>query len=119
MDIGPGHLGIAALTLTTLVGLITITPSGYMILSSKARYRALAPLLGLYYLAGSGHEPLILYREPLERFRPRRRVADWLHQTLGQDAPELVRTASSGDKDPDRYCHCGKSRPLPAQGSLA
>ena len=48
MGIGLGHLGVEALGLTTLVGLITITLSTYMILSSHALYRVLAPLLGVF-----------------------------------------------------------------------
>jgi Kef-type K+ transport system membrane component KefB len=48
MGIGLGHVGVAALGLTTLVGLITITMSTYMILNSHSLYRVLAPLLGIF-----------------------------------------------------------------------
>jgi hypothetical protein len=48
MGIGLGHLGVEALGLTTLVGIITITLSTYMILYSQPLYRLLAPLLGVF-----------------------------------------------------------------------
>jgi Kef-type K+ transport system membrane component KefB len=58
MGISLGHIGVEALGLTTLVGLITITLSTYMILSSQALYERLAPLL-----------------RPFERRRPYRELA--------------------------------------------
>ncbi len=48
MGISLGHVGSAALGLTTLVGLITITVSTYMILYSQPLYERLAPWLGLF-----------------------------------------------------------------------
>jgi len=48
MGITLGHVGVAALGLTTLVGLITITLSTYMILYSQQLYRLLAPVLGVF-----------------------------------------------------------------------
>jgi Kef-type K+ transport system membrane component KefB len=48
MGIGLGHVGVEALGLTTLVGLITITVSTYMILYSQPLYRAVAPILGVF-----------------------------------------------------------------------
>ena len=48
MGITLGHVGVAALGLTTLVGLITITLSTYMILYSQPLYRLLAPVLGVF-----------------------------------------------------------------------
>ncbi len=45
MGITLGHVGVTALGLTTLVGLITITMSTYMILYSHALYDRLAPWL--------------------------------------------------------------------------
>jgi len=48
MGITLGHVGVEALGLTTLVGLVTITLSTYMILYSHSLYRLLAPLLGVF-----------------------------------------------------------------------
>ncbi|NCA69696.1 MAG: sodium:proton exchanger [Sphingobacteriia bacterium] len=48
MGITLGHVGVEALGLTTLVGLITITLSTYMILYSHPLYRLLAPLLRVF-----------------------------------------------------------------------
>ena len=48
MGITLGHVGDDALGLTTLVGLVTITLSTYMILYSQPLYERLSPLLGLF-----------------------------------------------------------------------
>ncbi len=48
MGIAMGHITDSALGLTTLVGLITITLSTYMILYSHRLYDTLAPWLGLF-----------------------------------------------------------------------
>ena len=48
MGITLGHVGLPALGLTTLVGLITITCSTYMILYSQTLYERLAPWLGRF-----------------------------------------------------------------------
>jgi Kef-type K+ transport system membrane component KefB len=48
MGIGLGHIGGQALGLTTLVGIITITLSTYMILYSQHLFRVLEPLLGVF-----------------------------------------------------------------------
>ncbi len=48
MGIGLGHVGVEALGLTTLVGIVTITLSTYMILYSQPLYRLLAPVLGVF-----------------------------------------------------------------------
>lgn len=48
MGITLGHVGDDALGLTTLVGLVTITLSTYMILYSQPLYERLAPLLGIF-----------------------------------------------------------------------
>lgn len=48
MGIGLGHIGPSALGLTTLVGLITITASTYMILYSHVLYERLAPWLHVF-----------------------------------------------------------------------
>jgi hypothetical protein len=46
MGIGLGHIGADSLGLVTMVGLVTIMLSTYMILYSEPLYRRLAPLLG-------------------------------------------------------------------------
>ncbi|MEZ5622247.1 MAG: cation:proton antiporter family protein [Burkholderiaceae bacterium] len=48
MGITLGHVGVGALGLTTLVGLVTITVSTYMILYSQPLYERLAPWLGRF-----------------------------------------------------------------------
>jgi Kef-type K+ transport system membrane component KefB len=48
MGITLGHIGVEALGLVTLVGIVTITLSTYMILYSHALYERLAPSLGLF-----------------------------------------------------------------------
>ncbi|TSE21591.1 Glutathione-regulated potassium-efflux system protein KefC [Tepidimonas alkaliphilus] len=48
MGISLGHVGVEALGLTTLVGLVTITLSTYMILYSQPMYERLAPWLGVF-----------------------------------------------------------------------
>ncbi len=48
MGITLGHVGVQALGLTTLVGLITITVSTYMILYSQPLYERLAGVLGIF-----------------------------------------------------------------------
>jgi Kef-type K+ transport system membrane component KefB len=48
MGISLGHIGVEALGLTTLVGIITITLSTYMILFSQPLYERLSPWLGIF-----------------------------------------------------------------------
>ncbi|MDP3086388.1 MAG: cation:proton antiporter [Rubrivivax sp.] len=48
MGITLGHVGVAALSLTTLVGIVTITLSTYMILYSQPLYERLAPWLKVF-----------------------------------------------------------------------
>ncbi len=48
MGITLGHVGVEALGLTTLVGLVTIMLSTYMILYSHVLYERLAPWLGIF-----------------------------------------------------------------------
>jgi TrkA-N domain/Sodium/hydrogen exchanger family len=64
MGITLGHVGVQALSLTTLVGLVTITASTYMILYAQPLYERLAPWL-----------------KPFERRNPFREIA-----TESQDA---------------------------------
>ena len=59
MGIALGHIGVGALSLTTLVGLTTITLSTYMILYSQPLYERLSPFLGWF-----------------ERKRPHRELAE-------------------------------------------
>jgi Kef-type K+ transport system membrane component KefB len=63
MGISLGHVGVEALGLTTLVGLVTIAMSTYMIIYSHPLYEKLAPWLNLF----ERHKP---YRELIvERHR--------------------------------------------------
>jgi hypothetical protein len=48
MGISLGHIGQEALGLTTLVGVVTIAMSTYMILYSQPLYERLEPLLGIF-----------------------------------------------------------------------
>ncbi|MDP3083738.1 MAG: cation:proton antiporter, partial [Rubrivivax sp.] len=48
MGITLGHVGVQALSLTTLVGLVTITASTYMILYAQPLYERLAPWLRIF-----------------------------------------------------------------------
>jgi len=48
MGITLGHVGVQALSLTTLVGLVTITASTYMILYAQPMYERLAPWLRIF-----------------------------------------------------------------------
>ena len=73
MGITLGHVGTPALGLTTLVGVITITLSTYMILFSERLYRLLAPLL-----------------RPFERATPFRELAVEAGETPSQHADIIV-----------------------------
>lgn len=66
MGISLGHVGVGALSLTTLVGLTTITLSTYMILYSQPLYERLSPWLGWF-----------------ERKRPHREMSE--ETQLGED----------------------------------
>ena len=72
MGITLGHIGVEALGLTTLVGLVTIMVSTYMILFSHALYDKLAPWLKLF-----------------ERTRPFRELAVE-QQERPADAPDII-----------------------------
>ncbi len=48
MGISLGHIEVQALGLTTLVGIVTITCSTYMIIYSQPLYERLAPALGIF-----------------------------------------------------------------------
>ncbi len=64
MGITLGHVGVEALGLTTLVGLITITLSTYMILYSHPLYERLSPWLGIFERRRPFRE-LAVERKPL------------------------------------------------------
>lgn len=72
MGISLGHVGQEALGLTTLVGVVTIALSTYMILYSHALYERLAPWLGVF-----------------ERRRPFRELAVE-RQRRPEEAPEVI-----------------------------
>ncbi len=72
MGINLGHVGMEALGLTTLVGVVTIALSTYMILYSQPLYERLAPWLGAF-----------------ERRRPHRELAVE-RQAHGTPAPDIV-----------------------------
>jgi Kef-type K+ transport system membrane component KefB len=72
MGISLGHVGVGALGLTTLVGLVTITLSTYMILYSQQLYEWLSPWLNFF-----------------ERLRPYREMAvDSNRRPVGQ--PDII-----------------------------
>ena len=73
MGISLGHVDVQALGLTTLVGLITITLSTYMILYSHPLYEWLAPWLGVF-----------------ERKCPHRELAVDRHPPRGHESAVLV-----------------------------
>jgi len=73
MGITLGHVGVQALGLTTLVGLVTITVSTYMILYSQPLYERLAPWLGVF-----------------ERRKPFRELAVEAGSAADTTAPEVV-----------------------------
>jgi Kef-type K+ transport system membrane component KefB len=108
MGVTLGHVGGAALAVTTTVGIVTIAASTYMILYSEKLYEWLAPLLGIF-------ERKVPYREargalaPHDEVRPEvivfgmgrygQRLAEQLARdgrpVLGVDFdPELVRGAA-------------------------
>jgi len=72
MGITLGHVGMEALGLTTLVGVVTITLSTYMILYAQPLYERLSPWLGVF-----------------ERRRPHRELA--MERAQGDEpAPQVV-----------------------------
>jgi Kef-type K+ transport system membrane component KefB len=63
MGISLGHVDSAALGLTTMVGLVTITLSTYMILYSHSLYERFSPLLGVFERAHP-HREMVAGGEP-------------------------------------------------------
>ncbi|MEW6694127.1 MAG: cation:proton antiporter family protein [Pseudomonadota bacterium] len=102
MGITLGHVDVRALGLTTLVGLITITLSTYMILYSQPLYERLAPWLGIF-------ERRRPYRElAVDRHPPRSDEAAVLVFGLGRYGSRLLRelcrqgvTVAGIDHDPE------------------
>jgi Kef-type K+ transport system membrane component KefB len=73
MGISLGHVGVQALGLTTLVGLVTITVSTYMILYAQPLYERLAPWL-----------------RPFERSHPFREIAAESQEATSHTAQAIV-----------------------------
>ncbi|MGE0350538.1 cation:proton antiporter [Hydrogenophaga sp.] len=73
MGITLGHVGVQALGLTTLVGLVTITVSTYMILYAQPLYERLSPWLRVF-----------------ERDHPMREIAAESQQDTVRDAQAIV-----------------------------
>ncbi len=105
MGISLGHVGVQALGLTTLVGVVTITLSTYMILYSQALYERLAPWLSPFERLHP-HRELAVERHPSPVERPNvvvfgvgrygehlaRRLKEAGFSVLGVDFdPEVVR----------------------------
>lgn len=70
MGISLGHVGLDALGLTTLVGMVTIALSTYMILYSQALYERLAPWLRLFERKHP-HRELAVERQQQQEVPPR------------------------------------------------
>lgn len=112
MGISLGHVGVEALGLTTLVGLITITLSTYMILYSHTLYRILVPLLGVFerrrpYREIAGDDSVADEAQPevlvigLGRYglRLARRLRDEGLRVIGVDCdPDVVRRLSEAGR---------------------
>jgi hypothetical protein len=102
MGITLGHVGVAALSLTTLVGLVTITASTYMILYAQPLYERLSPWLRIFERAHpqreTGGEPALTQAPDaivIGLGRYGRRLAQKLHEegvrVLGVDFdPEVA-----------------------------
>jgi hypothetical protein len=116
MGISLGHVGADALGLTTLVGLVTITLSTYMILHSQRLYDLLSPYLG-FFERRHPHRELRVDEERRAQVVPSvvvfglgrygRRLLEQLHRrgipVLGIDFdPELI-DAARRERLPVRY----------------
>ncbi|HUE92172.1 cation:proton antiporter family protein [Pseudomonas sp.] len=89
MGIGLGHVGPDALGLTTLVGLITITLSTYMILYSQALFDRLAPWLGIF-------ERHIPHRENANDSDPQNTHAQIIIYGMGRYGRQLAHQLEAG-----------------------
>lgn len=83
MGISLGHVGGAALGLTTLVGIITITLSTYMILYSQPLFERLSPWLGIF-------ERRVAHRENIDDSLPERDLPDVVVYGLGRYGRQLA-----------------------------
>ena len=86
MGITLGHVGLEALGLTTLVGVITITVSTYMILYSQSLYERLGPLLRVFERRNPFRE------KALEEGRNEERHPDVIVFGLGRYGSHLIRS---------------------------
>lgn len=86
MGITLGHVGLEALGLTTLVGVITITISTYMILYSQSLYERLGPLLRVFERRNPFRE------KALEEGRNEERHPDVIVFGLGRYGGHLIRS---------------------------
>ena len=89
MGIGLGHVGQDALGLTTLVGLITITLSTYMILYSQPLFDRLAPWLGIF-------ERQIPHRENANDSDPQDSHAEVILYGMGRYGRQLAHQLEAG-----------------------
>jgi Kef-type K+ transport system membrane component KefB len=89
MGIGLGHVGQDALGLTTLVGLITITLSTYMILYAQPLFARLSPWLGLF-------ERHIAHRENADDNAPPGTPPDIIVYGMGRYGRQLARQLEQG-----------------------
>jgi len=115
MGITLGHVGVEALGLTTLVGLITITLSTYMILYSHPLYERLSPWLGIFERRRPFRE-LAVERKPL-----RADAVDVMVFGLGRYGSRLLQELHAagvkvvgGDFDPEAVRDLKRKR-LPVQ----
>ena len=80
-----GHINQETVGLITLVGLITISASTYMILYSQSLYRILSPYLGIF-------ERKVAYREEALDQQPRARSTDVIVFGLGRFGMVIAQT---------------------------
>ncbi|WP_313116945.1 cation:proton antiporter [Ectopseudomonas guguanensis] len=89
MGISLGHVGGAALGLTTLVGVITITLSTYMILYSQPLFERLSPWLGIF-------ERRVAHRENAEDNAPEQAQPEVIVYGLGRYGRQLAHRLQDG-----------------------
>lgn len=89
MGISLGHVGGAALGLTTLVGIITITLSTYMILYSQPLFERLSPWLGIF-------ERRVAHRESAEDNAPDQTQPEVIVYGLGRYGRQLAHRLQDG-----------------------
>ncbi len=89
MGISLGHVGGAALGLTTLVGIITITLSTYMILYSQPLFERLSPWLSIF-------ERRVAHRENAEDNAPDQTQPEVIVYGLGRYGRQLAHRLQDG-----------------------